>query len=371
MSSQQPSSVDNLNRTAADVQGDGSNRTTLAVKRFAAATAGAAADLAAKVASLPAPTPPPPTDERRVLPGQSIQAVIDAAPHGALIRLAAGVHRPSAPIDTSQKSGLRIEGEGGIGYNEDANWGTVIRPTFTGPCFQDLGGGAQVKHAGPAYRWLNVRSDAAYSTAFKFRNVNHVSLVDCSIKGLYARAIDGDVPVSEYPNGDHAYNTLERVWIVNSQPDAAGFVQGDGFWWLHIVNFDMTGTSPVALQNLRGNISASQIKSNHAGIHFYSSGNSSDITGWKFEQAPYTGAFMVVCEKGSNLLPGAGCNHKFMSCTFTPHDDAWLPGAKIARFGAGTYGNSLPRAFNATAYDKPVGSFVDDSGKNTFEPHLA
>jgi hypothetical protein len=89
-----------------------------------------------------------------------------------------------------------------------------------------------------------------------------------------------------------------------------------------------------------------------------------------FEQAPYTGAFIVVCERGQNSLPGAGSYHKFLGCTFTPHSDAYADGAKIVRFGLGTYANNFPRRFNNTAYDR-TDSFVNEGadGYGVFEPY--
>ena len=293
--------------------------------------------------------------------------MIDSCAHGTLIKLGAGVHRWNSPPDFSAKSAIRVEGSGGTGYNEDENWGTIIKPNYTGPCFVDTGIG--VKHAGTTFQWLNLRPDRPDSIGWRFRAVNHVMIRDCSAKGPFSVVIDGDVPISQYPSGDHAYNKAENLWVVNTQPNARGFVLGDGFWWLNDCNWDLTGPSPVAITNLRGNLSIRGGKANHAGTHLYSSGNSVDVVGMHCEQAPYTGAFILVVERGQNTLPGAGCYHKFIACTFTPHSDAYQDGAKIVRFGPGTFGNNFPRAFNNTAYDR-AGSFVNEGadGTRVFEP---
>lgn len=315
--------------------------------------------------------PTEPTEEYLVKPGQSIQAVVDKAPKGSRILLDIGPHRPEYPVDVKNQNALRVEGMGGVGYNEDDQWGTVIwAPPGGKPIFVDAGDWG-VKHAGPKFAWLNLRSDRADAVGWLLRRVNHVKIRDCSVKGLFASAVDGDVPVTDpaYDQGDHAYNALRDVTVVNKQPNARAFSLGDGFWWLENDVLDLSGTSPTAVVNLRGNLNMTNVKTNNAGTHLYSSGNSCTISGCHFEQAPYTGAFIVVCEKGQNPLYGAGCRHKFLGNTFTPHDDAYGPGAKIVRFGSGTYGNNLPRAYNNTAYDK-AGSFVNEGadGDTVFLP---
>lgn len=304
--------------------------------------------------------------DKIVNPGQSLQTVIDASPNGTYIGLGAGVHAWNSVPDFSNKSAIRVEGEGGIGYNEDEAWGTVIRPNYSGPCFKDTGVG--VKHAGTHFRYLNLRPTSNNAVGFLVRNVNGMRIRDCSGKGNFAAFVDSDA-LGVASGGDCAYNKLVDCRFVNKQPNGKGFLQNNGFWWLEDDNWDLDGTSPNAIVNLAGNLSIRGGKANHAGTHIYSSGNSVDVMGMHMEQAPYTGAFIIVVEKGSNTLYGAGTYHKFIGNTLTPHDDAYAPGAKLVRFGPGTYANNFPRAFNNTAYDK-AGSFVNEGadGDAVFAP---
>lgn len=331
------------------------------VRAYAIAQAQWSAETAARLAEAAQPqqasSTPPPASGIYVAAGADLQAAVDAAPDGAKLTLGPGVHPlPPAGLDLSGKSAIRLEGDGGVGFNEGGRWGTVLRATVPGQAaIVDDGGGA-VKHAGPELSHLTVHAAAPDVTGVHARMVNHGRLERVSFQGTFRVAVDLDIPVDTYPAGDAAYWELDGVKITVTQPDAVGVRLGDGgVVWITRTNFNMTGAAPVGVLCERGTVNVTQSKFNHAGRHILTRGTASTIIGNDFETWG-TDHYAVEVERPGGF-DGAwhrGARNKVVGNTFTPHDTP----ARAVRFGPGTYQNEA--ALN-TVYGNDAASFADES----------
>jgi hypothetical protein len=283
--------------------------------------------------------------------GGDLQRMVDVVPDGTLCWLEPHVYDvPTGGLDLSAKQALSLFGAGGVGHNEGGRWGAVLRQPVDGqPVLVDNGFGASVKHNGPKLQNITFYAPGKDVIGARFRQTNHIGLHWCSFQGGMAVAIDADVPVSQYDQGDDAYNDLDNVTWAITQPDATGFRLGDGYWTMRACNSDMAGMKPTAIKNLRGVIDMTDCKLNHAGYHVYSSGAGMTMKGCQFEIAPWTPTYAITVERGTNVLPGAGCRHVIVGNTMTPHADPDGHSARIAYFASGTFGNVY--RFNTAIYN--------------------
>jgi len=151
-------------------------------------------------------------------------------------------------LDTISTSGIVIEGDANIRFNESPVSSVYLGSTFvldtteSSPVFFNFDSGASLNHQGPIITGLNFVSDDSDATAIQIKNMNHSKIQFCNFTGVtggatasWHRGINLHTNTIVDAGGDAAWISILDCVFNNcnravSMPDLAGSSVGPTFY---------------------------------------------------------------------------------------------------------------------------------------------